>query len=409
MTLITLDEARTLLLADLPQLGSEAVLLDDALDRTLADPVVATHTQPAEARATMDGIAIADPDPAMGTAWTLVGDAPAGTMARLSLGGRECIRIATGAMVPDGATRVIPQEIVEFSRDRASLTAPPGRARFIRAAGADFSAGDRLLEPGTRVTPGAIALAAAANLATITVARKPRVTICTTGDELVNPGQALSSGQSVDSASHAVAALVRCWGGKPDIRPILPDDLEATVAALGALLGECDILVCIGGASVGKRDVMRPAAAALGGRFRFEGIAVQPGKPCWHARAGTSGLILGLPGNPSSAFVCAYLLLLPLIDSLMNRPPLNSLRSARSATALPPNGMREHYLRAIGSLDQEGRLWVDPITDQDSGLQAALARAQFLIRRLPNGSALQPGAVVEVLELGAASSPSRAG
>jgi molybdopterin molybdotransferase len=398
VTLITLDEARALLLADLPPLGSEAVHLDDAFARTLAEPVVASHAQPAERRATMDGIAVPDSDPVVGTAWTIIGDAPAGAAARPALRGDECIRIATGAMVPDGAARVIPQEIIEFSPDRASLTAPAGHARFVRAVGADFSVGDQLLEAGTRLTPGAIGLAAAANLATITVARKPRVTICTAGDELVNPGQALRSGQSVDSATHAVAALVRCWGGTPDIRPILPDDIDATIAALGALLPKSDVLVCIGGASVGKRDVMRPAAAALGGRFLFEHIAVQPGKPCWHARVGSSGVILGLPGNPTSAFVCAHLLMLPLIDRLMTRRS-SALRGAVAATALPANGEREQYLRAAALFDDKGSLWAEALPDQDSGLQAALARAQLLIRRLPHAPPVERGAKLDVLVL----------
>jgi molybdopterin molybdotransferase len=305
-------------------------------------------------------------------------------------------------VVPEGAVRVIPQEIVDFSDGRARLAAPVGDTCFIRGAGADFAAGDRLLEAGTRLAPGAIGLLASANRASIEAVLEPRVAICTSGDELVVPGSALGAGQSVDSASHALAALLRRWGCKPDVRPILPDDLEATISELGGILPSYDLLLCIGGASVGKRDLMRPAAAAIGGRLLFERIAVQPGKPCWHARTEASGLILGLPGNPSSAFVCAHLLLLPLVDRLMNRAPTVAMRPARSACALPPNGEREQYLRAGASYDPEGRLLALALADQDSGLQAALARAQLLIRRLPRAIALAAGETVEVLELSCA-------
>lgn len=399
MSLITLDEARALLLSDLRGLGSERVPVDDALGRTLAEAVVASHTQPAEPRATMDGVAVPDLEPLMGAQWTLVGDAPAGGSVGTALGQGECVRIATGAVVPEGAVRVLPQEVIEFSADQAKLVALTGSARFIRSAGADFRAGDRLLEAGTGLSPGTVGLVAAANCSSIEAIRKPRVAICTAGDELVAPGSPLGKGQSVDSASHALAALVRRWGGKPFIHPIIPDDLNATALAFSVLLPRCDILLCVGGASVGKRDLMRPAAAALNARFVFERIAVQPGKPCWHARTGSSGLILGLPGNPSSAFVCAHLLLLPLIDKLMMRPPSATLYRAASATALRVNGEREQYLRASKSYDENGRLLVRVIDDQDSGLQAALARSQLLVRRLPKAGAIEPGALVEVLEL----------
>ena len=399
MSLITLDQARALLLSDLPDLGSESVALDAALGRTLAEAVKASRNQPAEPRATMDGIAVPDREPQPGAAWNLVGNTPAGGRVNPPLRSGEAVRIATGAVVPKGAVRVLPQEILEFSEVRASLKSTPGRAPFIRAVGADFMAGDRLLEPGTRISPGGVGLAAAANRDSLEVVREPRVAICTSGDELIVPGAALGEGQSVDSASYALAALIRRWGGRPVIHPILPDDLDAIVSGLRDLVASCDILLCVGGASVGKRDLMRPAAAALGGRCLFERIAVQPGKPCWHARSGASGLILGLPGNPTSAFVCAHLLLLPLIDSLMKRAPSLALRRARSASAMPANGDREQYLRATASLDEEGRLVAQALGDQDSGLQAVLARAQLLIRRLPRASALAAGAPVEVLEL----------
>ena len=288
-----------------------------------------------------------------------------------------------------------------FSGERVHLNQPAGTARYIRQAGSDFGIGDLLLKPGRRIGPGQLGLIAAANLPSAEVVREPRVTICVTGDELVSPGSALSEGKSIDSASHALGALVRCWGGVPQVHPILPDDLGAITRLLGGDVERCDILLCVGGASVGARDLMRPAAAALGARFLFESIAVQPGKPCWHARIGRTGLILGLPGNPSSAFVCAHLLLLPLMDKLLKRTGV-TFRTAYSATSLPANGEREQYLRSAASYDEEGRLWAEILLDQDSGLQAGLARAQLLIRRLPDSDALDRGGRVEALEVAAA-------
>jgi molybdopterin molybdotransferase len=398
LSLIGLADARALLLRDPPALGSERVALDALVGRTLAEAVAASHTQPAEPRATMDGIAVPDADPPAGAEWRLVGDAPAGAGAHAPIGAGEAIRVSTGAVVPEGAARVLPQELLESSDDRATLVSQPGSARFIRQAGADFKAGDRLLEPGVRIGPAELGLIAAANRASAEVAREPKVIICTAGDELVAPGSTLRDGQSVDSASHTLAALVRRWGGAPQLGPILPDDLEAITSAFRSAMETCDILLCIGGASVGRRDLMRPAAVAVGGKFLFEGIAVQPGKPCWHARS-PAGLILGLPGNPSSAFVCAHLLLRPLIETLLTRAPADHLRQAYSAASLPANGEREQYLRASASYDAEGRLWAEKLADQDSGLQAVLAQAQLLIRRTPAAGPLEPGGSVEVVEL----------
>ncbi len=408
MSLISLDEAQRLLLRDLPFLRSERVTLDEVLGRTLATAIIASHTQPSESRATMDGIAVCELEPEVGKDWTLVGDAPAGSGAVASVRSGEAIRIATGAVVPDACRRVLPQEILEFEGNRASLKCPPGMACFIRRPGADFVADDRLLEPGVRIGPGELGLIAAANLESAEVVVEPRVAVCTAGDELVAPGSKLRQGQSVDSVSHTIAGLIRCWGGVPRLHSVLPDDLQTITAALLEAAGNCDILLCIGGASVGRRDLMRPATAASGAQFLFEGIALQPGKPCWHARSERGNLILGLPGNPSSAFVCAHLLLRPLMERLMGRAAAVAPRRACLKTSLPANGEREQFLRGTASFDDEGRLWVETLTDQDSGLQATLARAQILIRRLPGAEPLNRGEDVAIVELTSASVQSSA-
>jgi molybdopterin molybdotransferase len=409
LTLISLDEARTLLLEDLPPLESERVDVDDCLGRALAGTVVATHSQPAEPRATMDGIVVPDAAPTSGSKWQLAGNVAAGAMPAGRLEPGQALRIATGAVVPQGATRVLPQEILRFSDNEVELVAEPAEARFIRQPGADFTLGDRLLAAGDRISPGALGLLAAAGCASVDVVREPRIGICTAGDELIRPGAILREGQSIDSAGHSLAALVRGWGGAPRIDPILPDAPSAITSAIVRTVGECDVLICVGGASVGSRDFFRPAVRALGARFLFEGIALQPGKPCWHARIDESTLIVGLPGNPTSAFVCAHLLLQPLIGKLMNRKFDRGLRPACLATPLAANGAREQYLRATASLDAEGRLWAEPLPDQDSGLQATLAKAQLLIRRLPGAEPLDRGAHIEILELAGARAPQHLG
>jgi molybdopterin molybdotransferase len=399
LSLISLGKARTLLLEELPPLESERVDLDDSLGRTLTEAVVATHTQPPEPRATIDGIVVTDSAPAPGSKWQLAGNVAAGAMPAGPLESGQALRIATGAVVPQGAGRVLPQEILRFADNEVELVAEPRQARFIRQPGADFTSGDRLLAAGDRISPGAVGLLAAAGCASLNVVREPRIGICTAGDELVPPGAALREGQSIDSASHSLAALVRRWGGVPRIYPILPDALDAITSAVARGVSECEVLICVGGASVGSRDFFRPAVRALGARLLFEGIALQPGKPCWHARVHEGKLVVGVPGNPTSAFVCAHLLLQPLIGKLMSRKSDRGLRPARLATPLPANGAREQYLRATASLDEEGRLWAEPLSDQDSGLQATLAKAQVLIRRLPGAEPLNRGDRIEVLEL----------
>ncbi|MEO7366205.1 MAG: molybdopterin molybdotransferase MoeA [Sphingomicrobium sp.] len=400
MSLISLDQARALLLEAVQPLAAECVSLDEALGRTLAEPVVAAHTQPLEPRATMDGIAIAAVAPVPGDHWVLAGEALAGAPSAGPLEPGRAVRIATGGIVPDGATRVLPQEILSFTGDLVTLEGEPGSARFVRDAGADFVAGDGLLDRRTIIGPAQVGMIAAANRATVEVVRRPRVAIVTAGDELVGPGSILEAGQTVDSASHALGALIGRWGGVAQLYPILTDRLGDIAMVLGEAAQSCDILLCIGGASVGKRDLMRPAvAAALDVNFRFEGIAVQPGKPCWHARSDVATLLLGVPGNPSSAYVCAHLLLLPVMQALVGRSVEYGFQLAFAAARIPANGLREQYLRATFFTDAEGRPQVTPVESQDSGLQANLARAHVLIRRLPFAESLAPGDKTQVLQL----------
>jgi molybdopterin molybdotransferase len=310
------------------------------------------------------------------------------------------VRIATGGVVPEGADRVAIQEIVERDGERVRIVETPGPARYVRPAGCDFAAGQVLARAGELLTAARLGLAAAANRDTLAVRRPPRVLILASGDELREPGSVLAPGVIVNSAAYALAELVAAWGGMPIRRPILSDDRARCAAQLGEAGLDADIVLPLGGASVGERDVLRPVLEDLGARMVFERIAVQPGKPCWHARFPDGRLVLGLPGNPASAFVCAHLLLKPLMLALLGRTETDQLVGAALTHAMPPGADREVYWRARLAADAAGRLLVTPDERQDSSLQTPLATANALIRRLPNAPAAAAGELAEVLIIG---------
>jgi len=399
MSLISLDEARALLLADVRPVEAETVAIADCGGRTLAADVVAARDQPPDPVSAMDGYAVRSDDARIGAVLTVIGDAPAGAPFRGSVEPGSAVRIATGGVVPPGGGRIVVKEGVAREGDRIRIVEEPGSASFIRAAGCDFSAGDVLIRSGKVLTPARIGLAAAANRELLEVRRPPRVALLASGDELREPGSALERGAIVNSAAYALEGLVAGWGGTPLRHPILPDDRSACEEALRALDLDADVVVPVGGASVGERDVLRPLIEALGARTIFGGIAVQPGKPSWHARFGDGRLVLGLPGNPASAFVCAHLLLKPLLFALLGRSETGRRLFAALTRPLPEGGSREVYWRARVSADPHGRLHVDPDPRVDSSLQAPLAAANALIRRPPDAPAAAAGEIVETLPI----------
>lgn len=397
--MIELEEARALLLKDIGPLGEEEVPLDKAAGRVLARDVRATHSQPPEPRSRMDGIAVPDWSTTAGATFKLIGESSAGSPFADELGGRQAVRISTGAVVPPGGARVIEQEIVNFEVEGlATLLATPGEDSFIRPPGSDFHEGELLLSGGARLHPGALTLLAAANRSSAHVYTKARVAVLTSGDELVAPGTELSRGATIDSASYAIAALVDEWGAVPRQLGIVPDDAREVQAALADALEQFDLVVTIGGASVGAHDHFRNAGRALGMELPFEKIAVQPGKPTWHARGTPSRLCLGLPGNPASAFVCAHLLLKPLLRRLHGcedaaAQPTTALLAGRGITT----GSRRTFER--GRLSAEhGMLYVQPAENQDSGLQSVLAAANCLID-IPASSHVSTGDAVKIVHL----------
>lgn len=393
--MISLDEAGALLLDGVAPMASEHVVLADAAGRVLADEVVASFDQPALPTSAMDGYAVAAVDAVAGRRLRLVGDAFAGTPFSGRIERGTAVRIATGGVVPGGADRVIMHEIVTRDGDDIILGGPIHDAHFVRPAGGDFRVGEQLLAAGAPLTPGALGLAAAANHAALPVRIRPSVVIFASGDELREAGEALAPGEVVNSAAHALAALIEHWGGEPHRLPTLPDDPAAIRAAIDA--ARADILLFIGGASVGIRDYLRGVVADLGGELRFDQIAVQPGKPCWHARFADGRMLLGLPGNPASAFVTAHLLLEPLLGALLGRASSLPLLTAILAAPMPEGGPREVWWRATVAIDAAARLVVTPDPRRDSSLQRPLAEANALIRRPAGASAADAGTSVEIM------------
>ena len=393
--MISLDAARGLLLAGVGVLAGETVAIGEAAGRVLAADVVAPRDQPPSAVSAMDGYAVASA--AIGDALRVIGEAPAGVPFGGVVGPGEAVRIATGGVVPKGATRVVIQEHVAREGDMIAVR-ELSLGFHVRAAGGDFAAGAVVARAGEVMTPGRIALVAATGCARVSVVRRPRVAIMASGDELRAGGDP-SEGGIYDSGGPSMAALVAGWGGTAVRLPILPDDRAALDAALAGADLEVDVIVTLGGASVGHRDQLRPAFEALGAVILFDKVAVIPGKPTWHARFGDGRLLVGLPGNPASAFVCAHLFVAPLLAVLTGRDPGLRLEVARLGQAIGANGPREAWLRGRVAIDDEGRRIVTVDPRQDSSLTSPLAAANVLVRRPPDAAAMDAGGRVETLIL----------
>lgn len=406
--MISLDEARAILLAGIDPLANELVSIAECGGRVLGEDVIATRDQPPQPVSAMDGYAVRAADAVEGARLQVIGESPAGTPFAGVVGAGHAVRIATGGVVPEGADCVVIQEDVACDGDliRIARWSGPNPA-FVRQTGCDFVVGERLARRGEPITPARHALIAAANLGSVAATRRSRIAVFPSGNELREPGAALAAGEIIDSASHAIADLAAAWGAEARRFEILPDDAARCEAALSSALEWADVVVTIGGASVGGRDLLRPVLLRLGAELLFERIAVQPGKPTWHARFPDGPLVLGLPGNPASAFVCAHVLLKPLLFRLTGRDAGTAcgLIAARAARRIGPNGGREAFLRAHVWTD-EGYLTAEPLGDQDSSLVTRLAAANALIRRLPNAPVAEGGELVEVMLLEDSLAPS---
>ena len=347
----------------------------------------------------MDGYAVRAEDvPAAPTTLTLVGEAPAGGSYDHALKPGEAVRIFTGGPLPMGADSIVIQEDTEAEGDKITILEAPTLGRHIRKAGLDFSAGDTPFAPGRTLTTRDVALAAAMNLPWLSVHRKPRVAILSTGDELVMPGEPVGRNQIVSSSGIAVAALVRAWGGDPTLFDIARDD-AALIQDRIAAGAQHDILITLGGASVGDHDLVQDALKAQGFAMDFWRIAMRPGKPLMFA-AKDRARVLGLPGNPVSTMVCSLLFLKPAMERMTGQAgDLPATVPARLAVDVKQNDQREDYVRSLATRQPDGSLIVEPHKIQDSSMLSVLAWCNALMIRPPHDPAKKAGDTVQIVDL----------
>jgi len=389
--MISVEEALDHCIALSARLPSEAVPLASAAGRWMCVPAVARRDQPPFAASAMDGFAVLG-DPGPGDSFAVIGEAGAGHAFAGAVGPGEAVRIFTGAPIPEGATRVIIQEDVD--RDGTRITLRPGadKGPHIRPQGQDFRAGDNLSPRCLR--PADLALLAAMNIPTVTVTRRPVVAIVATGDELVMPGEDPRPDQIIASNSFALKAMVEAQGGEARLLPIARDT-EAELATVLSLAADADLIVTIGGASVGDHDLVGRVA---GLEHAFWKLALRPGKPLMAGRLNGVAM-LGLPGNPVSAIICGHLFLLPMVRAMLGQPdPAPQPRAARLALDLPANGPRAHYMRARLTLEN-GLPLITPFDRQDSALLSILGEANALLIRPVNDGPRAAGETVPYLAL----------
>jgi molybdopterin molybdotransferase len=401
VALLSVADALALVLADAVPLPPEAAALVDACSRVLAGDLIALRTQPPADVSAMDGYAVRAADVATAPAsLTVIGEVAAGHPFEREIGPGEAARIFTGGVMPRGADTVVIQEVTTREGDTVTIKRPETKGRYVRPEGFDFKAGAALLGEGRRLTARDIALAGAMNHATVPVHRRPRMAVLATGDELVAPGTPPAPRQIVSSNSFALMAIGNREGAQTFDLGVVPDRLDATVAAVRrARDAGADVLVTSGGASVGDYDFVGQAFASEGVALSFWKVALQPGKPLMHGRLGGMR-VLGLPGNPVSSFVCATLFLVPLLRKLAGRKDI-SLPTAHAVLgrALPANGGRAQYLRATLATAPNGTPVASPFPKQDSSLQVTLARADCLVIREPFAPAAEPGSPCDIINL----------
>ena len=393
MKLLPVDEARARMLAEIAALPVETIPLGQSIGRVLAEEVRAVRDQPPFRASAMDGWAVRSADCPGGL--TIVGESAAGHGYAGDVGAGEAVRIFTGAAVPAGCDAVVIQE--DATREGETVRAPEARpGQHIRSAGGDFQAGQALLEPGVRIDPWRLSLAASAGRAEVKVRRRPRVALLSTGEEIVEAPAPPGPFQIYDSGAPALAAMIAGWGAAVTRAKPIRDQLDAVIEAMAS--AEADLVVTVGGASVGDHDLVRAAAETLGMTYRVQSVAVRPGKPTFFGVLGDGRRLLGLPGNPASAFVCAEMFLRPILNAYQGASPELATLRAKLEQDLPANGPREHWMRAKLSY-ADGEVRVRPYRDQDSSLVSVFAVSDALLRRAPGAPASSAGEVVEALPL----------
>lgn len=401
MALMPVAEALKHVLDGAEPLPTQAVPLAEAFGRVLAEDLVALRTQPPDAVSAMDGYAVRAADVANApAALTVIGTVAAGHPFDGTVGSGQAARIFTGGVLPPGADTIVIQENTVRDGERVVVQSPAQAGRNVRKPGLDFRQGDVLLRRSHRLTARDLMLAAAMNHPTVPVHRRAKVALLATGDELVPPGSQPGPGEIVYSNGFGLSALARSEGADVLDLGIAPDRVDATAAAVRrAWEAQCDVLVTMGGASVGDHDVVQQALAGEGLELAFWRIALRPGKPMMHGRLGGMR-VLGLPGNPVSSFVCAVLFLVPLLRRLAGRLDINAeIEDAQLGRDLPDNDERADYLRATLAEGPDGVPIATPLPVQDSSMMAPLAKADCLVIRDPHAPAAPAGSPCRILKL----------
>lgn len=390
--MIPVAEALDHLFSLTPQLGAETVPLVQAVGRVLAEDVTAQRTQPPFAASAMDGYAVHRGEMQIGAQFDVIGEAAAGSGFKGVVGKGQAIRIFTGAPVPEGEFFVVIQEDIDRTGDRITIARDPGQGDNIRPAGGDFKTGDVIAAPRL-LSPSDIALLASMNIAEVPVIRRPDIALISTGDELVMPGETPGPDQIIASNTFGLKALLDQHGALTRILPIARDDVDSLKTAF-ALAEGADLLVTIGGASVGDHDLVAPVSAELGMARSFYKIAMRPGKPLMAGRMGQA-MMVGLPGNPVSAMVCGAIFLVPVVQAMQGLPASAPTRkTARLAAPIGANGPREHYMRARV---EAGEITV--FDNQDSSLLTVLSAANALLVRPVRDPARAAGEDMEFIPL----------
>lgn len=401
MSLIPIEEALERLLSGVEPRKTEYLPLLQAGGRVLAEDVSATRTQPPFSASAMDGYAVkaadtANPDQPL----KVIGEIAAGHNFSGTLQSGEALRIFTGAPVPEGADAILMQENARREGDNLFCNESVETGKFVRPAGLDFKQGDILLKQGRKLDFRELALAGAMNHATLPVRKKPLIAILANGDELVEPGETPGPNQIIASNQVGIAEFVREHGGEPMMLGIAPDDTaEITARVKQAIDAKADILVTLGGASVGDHDLIQGVLGEQGMELGFWRIAMRPGKPLMAGSLGPMK-VLGLPGNPVSSLVCALLFLKPLLAAMLGHAEDATQLSQAILTAdLPANDLRQDYLRASLSVAEDGQMQATPFGKQDSSMLALLTKAEALIVRPPHAPAAQAGERVKIVKL----------
>jgi molybdopterin molybdotransferase len=396
---ISVDEALEKVLAGVSRLPSEQIALGAALGRVLAVDVASRLTQPPTAMSAMDGYAVRAADVSTVPAvLTRIGESSAGSGFAGSIGAGEAVRIFTGAPVPDGADAIVIQENTEADGHRITVNESAPAGRYIRPAGLDFRAGEVLLTAGTLLGARDVALLAGMNVPWVRVTRKPRVAILSTGDELVMPGEPLGADQIISSNSVGLEAFITALGGEPLNLGIARDNIDSLKSHLAGVKG-ADLLVTIGGASVGDYDLVRDVLGGEGLEIAFFTVAMRPGKPLIFGHIqGTP--MLGLPGNPVSAGVTTILFVRPAINLMLGlKATPDTPETAALGRDLAANDRRQDYLRSELSINGEGELTVTPFDQQDSSMLALFTKADCLAIRPPFAAPAKAGDKIAIIRL----------